>query len=82
MPQKVSEMPEIGGIVCTGDFHKISEIIDEALHGRKPVYVGNPVFTFVARMPRLLSLIAQLGEGRRVRITHAYEYDLSGEGIA
>jgi len=25
---------------------------------------------------------AEIGEIRRVRITHAYEYDLSGEGIA
>ncbi|TJY43120.1 30S ribosomal protein S12 methylthiotransferase RimO [Cohnella pontilimi] len=51
----MDEMPEIDGIVGTGDFHKINEIIDEALNGRKPVYVGNPVFTYEEKLPRLLS---------------------------
>ncbi|MBW5444502.1 30S ribosomal protein S12 methylthiotransferase RimO [Cohnella sp. CFH 77786] len=51
----MEEMPEIDGIVGTGDFHKINDIIDEALRGRKPVYVGNPVFTYEENMPRLLS---------------------------
>jgi ribosomal protein S12 methylthiotransferase len=51
----MEEMPEIDGIVGTGDFHRINEIIDEALHGRKPVYVGNPVFTYEENMPRRLS---------------------------
>src|SRR4051794_26815991 len=54
-PQEwMEEMPEIDGIVSNGDIHKISEIIDEALHGRKPVYVGNPVFNYEESMPRLL----------------------------
>ena len=30
-------MPEIDGIVGTGDFHKINEIIDEALKRKKPI---------------------------------------------
>lgn len=51
----MEEMPEIDGIVGTGDFHKINDIIDEALGGKKPVYVGNPVFTYEENMPRLLS---------------------------
>ncbi|MFC5702060.1 30S ribosomal protein S12 methylthiotransferase RimO [Cohnella faecalis] len=51
----MTEMPEIDGIVGTGDFHRINDIIDEALGGRKPVYVGNPVFTYEENMPRLLS---------------------------
>ncbi|RKP55526.1 30S ribosomal protein S12 methylthiotransferase RimO [Cohnella endophytica] len=51
----MEEMPEIDGIVGTGDFHKINEIIDEALRGRKPVYVGNPVFNYEETLPRLLS---------------------------
>jgi ribosomal protein S12 methylthiotransferase len=40
------EMPEIDGIVGTGDFDKISQIIEESLEGRKPVFVGNPVFSY------------------------------------
>ncbi|GIQ68571.1 ribosomal protein S12 methylthiotransferase RimO [Xylanibacillus composti] len=51
----MKEMPEIDGIVGTGDFHKINEIIDEALLGRKPVMVGNPVFNYEQALPRTLT---------------------------
>ncbi len=51
----MDEMPEIDGIVGTGDFHRINDIIDEALRGAKPVYVGNPVFNYEEAMPRILS---------------------------
>ncbi|MFE5319528.1 30S ribosomal protein S12 methylthiotransferase RimO [Paenibacillus sp. NPDC056579] len=48
----LKEMPEIDGIVGTGDFHKINDIVDEALAGKKPVMVGNPVFNYEASLPR------------------------------
>jgi ribosomal protein S12 methylthiotransferase len=48
----MKEMPEIDGIVGTGDFHRISEIVDQALAGRKPIYVGNPVFNYERALPR------------------------------
>lgn len=48
----LEEMPEIDGIVGTGDFHRINEIIDQALDGSKPVYVGNPVFNYEQILPR------------------------------
>ncbi|MBB6672843.1 30S ribosomal protein S12 methylthiotransferase RimO [Cohnella nanjingensis] len=51
----MDEMPEIDGIVGTGDFHRINDIIDEALGGRKPIYVGNPVFSYEENLPRKLS---------------------------
>jgi len=51
----MKEMPEIDGIVGTGDFPRIAEIVREALQGRKPVYVGNPVFNYEKRLPRRLS---------------------------
>ena len=51
----MKEMPEIDGIVGTGDFHRINDIIDEALGGKKPIYVGNPVFNYEETLPRLLS---------------------------
>ena len=51
----MDEMPEIDGIVGTGDFFRINDIIDEALRGAKPVYVGNPVFNYEEAMPRILS---------------------------
>ncbi len=48
----MKEMPEIDGIVGTGDFDKINDIIDEALRGRKPILVGNPAFNYDRALPR------------------------------
>lgn len=48
----MKEMPEIDGIVGTGDFDKINDIIDQALAGSKPIYVGNPVFNYEKALPR------------------------------
>lgn len=48
----MKEMPEIDGIVGTGDFDKINNIIDEALAGSKPSYVGNPIFNYDQALPR------------------------------
>lgn len=51
----MKEMPEIDGIVGTGDFHNINEIVDKALAGSKPVHVGNPVFNYEQVLPRRLT---------------------------
>jgi len=51
----MKEMPEIDGIVGTGDFLKINDIVDEALRGKKPVMVGNPVINYEQVLPRKLS---------------------------
>lgn len=48
----MNEMPEIDGIVGTGDFDRINDIIDEALRGSKPAFVGNPVFNYDQALPR------------------------------
>lgn len=53
--QLMEEMPEIDGIVGTGDFHHITDIVDEALHGKKPVKVGNPAFDYDQKLPRLVT---------------------------
>ena len=50
--QLMSEMPEIDGIVGTGDFDKITDIIDRALKGKKPILVGNPAFNYDQKLPR------------------------------
>jgi ribosomal protein S12 methylthiotransferase len=42
----MQEMPEIDGIVGTGDFDKINQIIEESLEGKKPIFVGNPAFSY------------------------------------
>lgn len=51
----MEEMPEIDGIVGTGDFYNINQIVDEALKGKKPIQVGNPVFNYEESLPRKLS---------------------------
>ncbi|WP_134700439.1 30S ribosomal protein S12 methylthiotransferase RimO [Ammoniphilus sp. YIM 78166] len=42
----MDEMPEIDGIVGTGDFDKITDIIEQSLIGERPIYVGNPAFSY------------------------------------
>ncbi|GAA4701338.1 30S ribosomal protein S12 methylthiotransferase RimO [Brevibacillus fulvus] len=42
----LKEIPEVDGIVGTGNFMSITEIIGESLAGKKPVQVGNPVFSY------------------------------------
>lgn len=42
----LNEIPEVDGIVGTGDFMSITQIIEESLAGKKPIYVGNPVFRY------------------------------------
>lgn len=51
----MKELPEIDGIVGTGDFHKINDIIDQALNGKKPILVGNPVFNYEVALPRRIT---------------------------
>lgn len=53
--QLMDEMPEIDGIVGTGDFHHINDIVDEALRGKKPIKVGNPVFDYNENLPRVVT---------------------------
>ncbi|SEN35019.1 30S ribosomal protein S12 methylthiotransferase RimO [Paenibacillus sp. OV219] len=53
--QLMEEMPEIDGIVGTGDFHHITDIVDEALNGKRPVKVGNPAFDYDQKLPRLVT---------------------------
>ncbi|MBO8170940.1 MAG: 30S ribosomal protein S12 methylthiotransferase RimO [Bacillaceae bacterium] len=42
----IKEMPEIDGIVGTGDFDQINTIIEDSLAGKKPILVGNPAFSY------------------------------------
>ncbi|MFC4775323.1 30S ribosomal protein S12 methylthiotransferase RimO [Paenibacillus sp. GCM10023252] len=53
--QLMEEMPEIDGIVGTGDFHHINDIVDEALRGKKPIKVGNPLFDYDQKLPRMVT---------------------------
>lgn len=42
----LQEIPEVDGIVGTGDFMSITSIIEESLEGKKPIYIGHPAFTY------------------------------------
>ena len=48
----MNEMPEIDGLVGTGDFEKIIDVINATLNGKKQVMVGNPIFSYEKRLPR------------------------------
>lgn len=48
----LKEIPEIDGIVGTGDFGKIAEVIAQSVSGNRPVMVGNPVFSYEKALPR------------------------------
>ncbi|PDO10575.1 MAG: ribosomal protein S12 methylthiotransferase RimO [Candidatus Reconcilbacillus cellulovorans] len=49
------EIPEIDGIIGTGEFDRIAEIVDAALAGGKPSFVGHPAFNYDRLLPRRLS---------------------------
>jgi ribosomal protein S12 methylthiotransferase len=42
----ITEIPEIDGIVGTGEFNKIHDIILEIKNGLKPIYAGNPSVSY------------------------------------
>ncbi|OEH85886.1 ribosomal protein S12 methylthiotransferase RimO [Desulfuribacillus stibiiarsenatis] len=42
----MKEIPEIDGIVGTGDFDNIHKIISECHQGSRPVYVGHPAISY------------------------------------
>lgn len=55
MDALMEEMPESDGIVGTGDFYNITLVVDEALKGRKPIQVVNPVFNYEENLPYKLT---------------------------
>ncbi len=48
----MKEMPEIDGLVGTGDFNQIVEVIEQSLKGQKPIFIGNPVYSYEEVLPR------------------------------
>ncbi|MFV9509780.1 30S ribosomal protein S12 methylthiotransferase RimO [Tepidibacillus sp. LV47] len=48
----MEEMPEIDALVGTGEFDRIVEVIKESLEGKKPIYIGNPIFSYEQNLPR------------------------------
>jgi len=48
----IKEIPEIDGLVGTGEFNHITEVISRSLEGKKPIYIGNPIYTYEEMIPR------------------------------
>ncbi|MDI3256331.1 MAG: 30S ribosomal protein S12 methylthiotransferase RimO [Kyrpidia sp.] len=46
------EIPEIDGLIGTGEFHRITEVVEQALAGRRPMRFGNPVYLYDEFAPR------------------------------
>lgn len=52
----IMEIPEIDGIVGTGEYHRIEEVINLSMQGQeKPVFIGNPVYLYNELTPRVTS---------------------------
>ncbi|MBU6146448.1 MAG: 30S ribosomal protein S12 methylthiotransferase RimO [Paenibacillaceae bacterium] len=48
----MDEIPEIDGIIGTGDFVHIHDVIHEALRGKKPARISAPTFDYEHVLPR------------------------------
>ena len=48
----MNEIPEIDGLMGTNDFDKIVSLIEESLQGKKPIYMGNPIYSYEEAVPR------------------------------
>ncbi len=53
--QLLEELPEADAIVGVGSWHRIKEAIDEALNGRKVVFVGEKTLLLNNKTPRVLT---------------------------
>ncbi len=52
--QLLEELPEIDGVVGTGEFPRITELIERVQSGERPKLIGNPVYLYDDRTPRKL----------------------------
>ncbi len=50
-----SEIPDIDGLIGTGDFHRVAEAAELAQRGERAWFVGNPVYIYDEFTPRLQS---------------------------
>lgn len=51
----LAEIPEIDGLIGTGEIPRITSVLYESLQGDKPAYVSNPTFIYNHEMPRVIS---------------------------
>lgn len=50
--QLLEEIPEIDGLVGTGEFPRITELIERAGRGERPKWIGNPAYIYDELTPR------------------------------
>jgi ribosomal protein S12 methylthiotransferase len=53
--QIMDEMPEVDGVIGTGCYDRIYEVIEKSYNGERPVLYGNPGFCEYSGMNRLIS---------------------------
>ncbi len=80
----LAEIPEIDGIMGTGDIPRIAEVVREALEGKKPAVVSAPSFIYSHEMPRVLatpgySAYIKIAEGCNNRCAYCAIPDIRGE---
>ncbi|UNC91863.1 30S ribosomal protein S12 methylthiotransferase RimO [Candidatus Contubernalis alkaliaceticus] len=51
----LKEIPELDGVVGTGCFDRLPEILAESLEGNRPVYIEQPRFLYDHTFPRVVS---------------------------
>ena len=51
----LEELPEVDGVVGTGEFHEIAELLERVLKGERICVVGGPTYLYNHLTPRLFS---------------------------
>jgi len=64
----MQEMPEIDGMLGTGELDRLPELLRAVLQGKRPIFVGQPGFNYDAQQPRLVttpphSVYVKIAEG-------------------
>lgn len=51
----LAELPEVDAVVGTGDYHRIAQVVEDAIKGEKPVLAGHIDADIPEGLPRILS---------------------------
>jgi ribosomal protein S12 methylthiotransferase len=51
----MKEMPEIDGMLGTGEINRLPELLRAVFEGKRPVFVGKPGFNYNEKLPRLVT---------------------------
>lgn len=78
------EIPEIDGLIGTGEIPRIAEAVTAAINGDRPAYIKTPTFIYSHEMPRILqtpaySAYVKIAEGCSNRCTYCAIPEIRGE---